>query len=507
MTKGLAVLVVFISTLLSLDAQPRLPVRELPTPPRMEVPPAPEFLWDRKTASHLIRRAGFGASLDEVDRIVAQGFEAALNELLYFEQMDNSAMEATLAAQNYPLVRLDNNNRELTNVLGIRQWWLYRMIHSRHQLVEKMAFFWHDHFATAVVGGTRFVNANKRPLMLVQNDRFRSDALGNFKQMVHEIARDPAMLFWLDNRSNRKGNPNENWARELLELFTMGEGNYSEEDVREAARAFTGWTLTGGPAKSDNPYSFIFRPNQHDYDMKSFLGVSGNLDGDDIIDIIFQQEVTAEFIARKLFEYFAYPDPSEEIVSELAGIFRDSGYETRALMEAIFRHPEFFSTDAYRAHIKNPVEFVVGVSRALGLTDPGPLPRQMTLLGQDLFSPPDVGGWTSGVGWINTSTILARYNFLNAVITPAREQDRQRLDLETTISTHGLSTGYAALTYFLDSLVQSDISFDTRYSLEQYLYTDDGIPVEFDITDPAAVDEKLRGLIYLISTLPVYQLN
>ncbi|MBI4445982.1 MAG: DUF1800 domain-containing protein [Acidobacteria bacterium] len=455
--------------------------------------------WDERSAAHLLRRLGFSASSTELKAAILKGFAAVLDEQLNYSNLDNSQMEQALAAKNYQLVRTDAQGRRTANTSELQSWWLFRMINSKHQLLEKMTYFWHDHFATSI-NQINMVGEGDRPLMLIQNELLRQYALGNFKELVTRIARDPAMLYWLDNVSNVKGRPNENWARELMELFTMGIGNYTEQDVKEAARAFTGW---GVDRVTQN---FRFYPERHDSGQKIFLGANGNFNGDDVIDLIFQKAVTAEFISKKLFEFFVYPNPSQEIILELGKVFRDSGYNIPVLLRAIFEHPEFFSPHAYRAHIKSPVEFVVGAYRELEITDPGTLQRQMSTMNQNLFAPPDVDGWVSGVGWINTSTLIARYNFLNTLAT--RRTGTEKIDVDRIIETQGLKRSEDVAQYFVSLFVQHDVSDDTYYALEQYLRTSDaGVLGEFDINNPTTVDKKVRGLIYLVSILPEYQLN
>ena len=306
------------------------------------------------------------------------------------------------------------------------------------------------------------------------------------------------MLVWLDNRRNVKEHPNENWARELLELFTMGVGNYTDQDVVEAARAFTGWGLNRWAGE------FAFFPGRHDFGMKTFLDVTGPFDGNDIIDIIFEQDVTAEFISRKLFEFFVYPDPSEELIAELADVLRENNYEIRPLMSAIFEHPEFYSDRAYRSLIKSPVDLFVGLFRELGMSDPVFLPRFMADAGQKLFAPPNVSGWTSGVGWINTATLLARYNSFNIL---ASFRGGGSLDFVEWVQTYQLSKS-DVVGLLVDTIVKGDVSVDTRYILEQYMTTDDsGKPVEWDINNAAMIDKKARGGFYLILVLPAYQLH
>ena len=457
-------------------------------------PPCP---WDTRTAAHLMRRAGFSATPEELDRLVAIGFEATLDELLNYEAVDDTEMEEGLQEQDYPFTRVNNNGRLRPNTTGMQRWWLYRMVHSERQLLEKMTYFWHDHFATSV-NTVRQVAPDEQPYMMAQNELLREYALGNSKEMVEAIAVNPAMLVWLDNRSNVKEHPNENWARELLELFTMGVGNYTDRDVVEAARAFTGWGLNSRTGE------FTFVRTEHDSGFKNFLGEVGIWDGDQIIDIIFEQDVTARFLTRKLFEFFVYTDPSEQLIAELAGVLRENDYEIRPLMRAIFEHPEFYSDRAYRSLIKSPLALFVGLFRELEISDPVFLPRLMTATGQELFRPPDVSGWTSGVGWITTTTLLARYNFFNILASLRGEGS---LDFVEWVQTYQLSN-FDVVRLFIDTIVKGDVSVDTRYVLEEYMTTDDsGEKVEWNINDAVMVDKKARGVLYLILVLPAYQLH
>ncbi|MFQ5741413.1 MAG: DUF1800 family protein [Acidobacteriota bacterium] len=495
--------------------------------PRAPAPAEPKPLdWGPQAAAHLMRRAGFGASPKTQQRIMEQGLEASLDELLNFESVDDSEMETGLAAKAYGLVRTGGGvDFSRADGLGMQRWWLYRILNSKRQLLEKMTFFWHDHFATSLQK-VRFVNGDGLPLLLVQNETLRRHALGNFKEMVHAIARDPAMIIWLDSFANVVGSPNENWGRELMELFTMGEGNgYTEKDIQEAARAFTGWTVDPRNRESETYLKFVFFPPHHDYEAKTVLGQTlvsepgeaGVQDGDRVIDIIFEQQAPAQFIARKLWEFFVYPNPDSQIVSQLGRVFQDSGYEIKPLMRAIFEHPHFMSEKAYRAKIKSPVEFVTGSFRQMGIQDPGNIPFILEVfgLGQSPFLPPDVGGWTSDTGWINTGTLLGRYNFMSFYTSNRQERVRQQrflardqIDVEGILHENQLSSDIAVVDYFVRALVQSDVSADTWATLLDYLNTgDDGLPLPFDAGDPSMVDKKVRGLIYLISLLPVYQLN
>jgi len=489
--------------------------------------------WGLEAAAHLMRRAGFSASPAELKQIVEQGLETTLDQLIDFEQVDDSMLEQSLAAQNYQLVRTNQNEQLRVNYDVIQRWWLYRMLHSRRQLVEKMTYFWHDHFATSALTINQ-IDGNGEALMITQNRTLREYALGNFKQMVRAISRDPAMIIWLNNNTNVVGNPNENWARELLELFTMGEGNgYTEMDIQEAARAFTGWTLIP-PRRRDfgTPLTFLFVPQLHDSGSKMFLGATipgaageaGVTDAEQIIDIVFQQAEVAEFIVGKLWNTFVYPDPPADLLAPLAELFRESGYELKPLMRALFTHPHFMSQQSLRSKIKSPIEFTIGAFRELLVTAPDNLPRVTAYfgLGQNLFQPPDVGGWTEDEGWINTGTALSRSNLMTFLTSNRKGEplgglggnDRvisrfnDQIPVEEILESNSLQSAEQVVDFFLRALVQGAASLDTRYALEQYLQTGAlGEARDFEVNDPAQVDEKVRGLIFLISLLPAYQLN
>lgn len=501
----------------------------LPDRPVQERPKSLD--WGIEAAAHLMRRAGFSASPDELIRVVDQGFETTLDELIEYQSVDDSSMEQALAERNYQLVRTNQNGIRLLSAGALQRWWMFRMLNSRRQLLEKMTFFWHDHFATSA-GVVRFVDGMDRPLMQLQNQTLREHALGNFKSMVEAVAADPAMIIWLNNFENVKGHPNENWARELFELFTMGEGNgYTEFDIQEAARAFTGWSLVRPRRNRDvgtAALSFQFFPRDHDEGPKTVLdrtfqeapGAAGIEDGLRVIDIIFEQPQVAEFITRKLWEYFVYPAPDDLVIQSLAQAFRDSGYELKVLMRAIFEHPHFLSERAYRAKVKSPIELVSGAYRELGISNPDNLPRVIEYLGlgQNLFFPPDVGGWTSDAGWINTGTILGRYNFFTFLTSnrgerPGGDQNPRfriddQIDLEGIIESYRLSGSSDVIDFFSLALLQGDLSVDSRSTLEVYLTTDDdGGPLTFNIQDHELIDKKVRGLIFLLGLLPAYQLN
>jgi uncharacterized protein (DUF1800 family) len=376
--------------------------------------------FDRDAAAHLLSRAGFGGTPAEIDALQALGLDRAVDALLDGTALgarpDPGSLHATPAARppRAELAGLSREERQKklreaarsdgAQLQALRAAWVRRMVLTRHPLEEKMALFWHGHFATS----QKEVRSSFH--MYRQNELFRSRALGSFRELTRAVAKDPAMLEYLDNARNRKGRPNENFARELLELFTLGIGNYTEDDVKEAARALTGWTLREN--------EFFFNRRAHDAGDKLFLGRKGAFTGDDIVDIIFEQPAASRFIARKLFVYFAHEDPPAEAVEALAATLRGNGFEVRAALGRLFRSAEFYSPRSRGTRVKSPVELVVGTLRLLGV-DPGDSAFAAAAagrMGQELFLPPSVKGWDGGQAWISTKTLFDRYGFGRAVL-------------------------------------------------------------------------------------------
>ncbi|MGH8667135.1 MAG: DUF1800 domain-containing protein, partial [Burkholderiales bacterium] len=267
-----------------------------------------------------------------------------------------------------------------------------------HPVLEKVTLFWHGHFATSAA------KVDKARLMLDQNQMLRQHALRPFGPLVGGIAKDPAMLLWLDSATNKKFKPNENFAREVMELFTLGEGNYSEQDVKEAARAFTGWGIDGESGE------FRFRSGLHDDGVKSVLGRSGAVDGDEVLDILLAQPQTAETIVRKLWREFVSPDPDPDEIRRVADVFRRTGYDIRAAMRTLLTSEAFFAEANRATLVKSPVELLVGTLRQFrfDVGDVYPFVVISRQLGQDLMAPPNVKGWPGGDAWINAGTLLAR---------------------------------------------------------------------------------------------------
>ncbi len=353
---------------------------------------------DNAKLAHLLRRAGFGARPSEWAEYAALGVAGATQQILHPQRVPDHLQEV--------LGDIGGDYVDFDDLGSIRHWWLYRLVHTRRPLEEKMTLFWHNHFATA---NYKVDNARR---MWRQNETFRKYGLGSFRTLLQEVARDPAMLVWLDGNSNHVGKPNENFAREVMELFTLGEGGgYTEKDVQEMARAFTGWR--GANSES----GFVYDPTLHDDGEKTVLGQTGNWHADDVIDILVRQPATARFLATKLFRFFVHDSPSSADIARLGDVYFKSGYDISAVLEAIFTSQVFYSPAAHFAKIKSPVEYAVMTIRSLDapMLAVRDLAGALALMGQELFNPPNVKGWPEGRAWINARTLIARVGFASTL--------------------------------------------------------------------------------------------
>jgi hypothetical protein len=444
--------------------------------------------FSRREAAHLLRRAGFGGTPAEIDAAAALGAQPAVDGLLHPAGPD-------LAFPDFPDVAavFDPKTRNATAQL----WWLDRMLRTRRPLVEKMTLFWHGHFATSL----QKVQAN---LMAGQIDLFRTHALGHFFDLLLAVSKDPAMLDWLDNRYNNKNHPNENYAREVMELFTLGLGNYTEDDVKNAARAFTGWTL-------DKSQNFEYREAVHDGGEKTFLGHTGNLSGEDVIAIIISQPVHQRFICRKLLEFFVYSDPEPELVDALARTYALSGFDIGQTVGTILRSNVFFSARAYRALPKSPIEFAIGTLRFLGVREvPKDTPGWLQRMGQLPLAPPSVKGWDGGPTWINTATLLARFNYVNRLVRTAppaggMHANAPALSPDDIVREAGGMDAGRVLAVITRDAIQDDLPGDVRRTMRDYLdSTDAPVPVPLGIEN---YQDRIRGALALVLNLPSNQLN
>ncbi len=393
--------------------------------------PQADNTWTIFEAAHLLNRAGFGGSPADIKAIHSLGRIKAVESLIHpaeapdafplpkwaneeqaladmrgrIEQR-NEVQKATrgLSPEEAEKVRregfqkMQRENRQ--EALEGQSWWFRRMLKTKAPLREKMTLFWHDHFATSI-------QKVKQPvLMLNQNELFRSHAFGSFKQLTQAILMDPAMMLYLDTQSSKKGRPNENFAREVMELFTLGEGNYTELDIREAARAFTGYQLNRLNGK------VIHNRRQWDETDKTVFGRTGPFNGSDVVNLVFEKPQVARLVSKKIWEYFVYDNPSETAIDALAASLRKADYQVAPLLREIFLSQEFYAEASIRSQIKSPVQFLIQLLKQLEVSEPPigfPITAQQQL-GQILFMPPNVAGWDWGQAWINTNTLLTRYN-------------------------------------------------------------------------------------------------
>jgi hypothetical protein len=405
--------------------------------------PAEEWSFDR--AAHLLAHAGFGGTPEEIQELADLGLERAVESLVHFERIPNPKMQPFVESglwdpslRGFPDSRPEATDRAerdgvsmgvevkpggnrpvqpvsdrffywlratMLETRRLGYWWANRMLQTAHPVEQKMALLWHGHFAT---------HENKvrdYRKMLQQIELFERFATGNLRDLTIEVARNPAMLYFLDAQYNVKGAPNENFAREVMELFTMGVGNYTERDVRECARAFTGWYF--------DDLAFKVDPDKHDAGTKTFLGRTGDFDGVDVLDIIFEQPVTAQFLAAKIYRFLVREELSPALGAKLGALLRDADYEVKPLLAAIFMSKDFYSAASYGGHIKGPVEHMVAMMKHLGVaTMPGvPDFNQATIsMGQHLLNPPSVAGWAGGTSWITPGLLMARGNVARDVL-------------------------------------------------------------------------------------------
>jgi len=514
--------------------------------------PLPAKDWTPAAAAHLLRRAGFGGSVADAQRLHAMGLDAAVGSLLDWEGKPDPDVPAPrifqttrpgrtqyMAAGSEDArrkLRQEWRRRDFMQFAVIREWWIQMMLRTRHPLRERMTLLWHGHFTSSM----RDVRNSYH--MYLQNTLLRRHAAGNFRDLLHAISKDPAMLEYLDNRQNRKGHPNENYAREVMELFTLGTGNYSEQDIKEAARALTGWTFGGN--------RFVFNKAQHDDGSKTIMGRTANFDGDQFLDLVLGQKAAPRYLAAKIFRYFAHDYPNEAVTNGLAQTLASHDWELKPMLRTLFRSRAFYGPYARGTQIKSPVVLLVGLGRSLDL-DPELLVGGSALaaqLGQELMAPPNVKGWPGGRDWITTSILLERYNLCGTLVgaqqdkargmsrqgrgqvyrlrrmmeknlepaddeaesmemtPPTRQRGRGRpaptYDVLATVRDRELEAPNAILDHFCTTLFANEVNAELRATLADYLVRDGGYP-----QNARAQRERLHGLLRLIVSTPEFQLN
>ncbi|MGP6157876.1 MAG: DUF1800 domain-containing protein [Vulcanimicrobiaceae bacterium] len=467
--------------------------------------------WNSRLAAHLLRRAGFGGSPDTLARFAAMPLHAAVDALVNVPASDGLPEvppdlpdESGIGAAIAERVMANGTNQGDPELLALREqrrmlerrgietvqlWWLDRMLQTPAPLQEKMTLFWHGHFTTAAI------QKGVTPAEIVaQNRLFRTYALDNVRDLTQAVSRDPAMLKYLDNVLNTRAHPNENYARELMELFTLGIGNYTEQDVRESARAWTGLRIQRG---SDDVILF---DRQHDSGSKTFLGKTGNFDGSDIVAIIFQQPAAARFFATKLLSFFVYSEPEPQLVDAVADTIRKHDFQLQPVMSALLRSNVFYSERAYRALVKSPVEFVVGSYQLFGITQAPPQTlAALARMNQILFYPPNVKGWPGGEAWLNSQTVLARENFAGALMG-----SKEVGGGTNWLFAGGIGQPDDAARRLTQTILQGDVSAAAAAELAGYL---GGAGTSaLGALSGENFEERMRGAAYLTMATPAYQL-
>ena len=470
--------------------------------------------------AHLLRRASFGATRDELDAYLDKGYEATVEELLSPGDCDELPEDL--------IRRYHVEQSTLRNQTSGKAYWVYRMVTTGCPLQEKMVLFWHRVFATAVTKVIQSRVVNK------QIDMFRDYALGSFNDLLLQLSKDPAMLLWLDNHDNRKDSINENYGREVLELFSMGVGNYTEQDVKECARAFTGWSVVNPDYMSikmrnntARPYGYMSwqferHDNEHDHGVKTFLGESGDLDGEDVIDIICRQDATPRFIARHMCHFFVaddvavpqwpyVPPRDPDLIDKMADAYFESGHDITAMLRAMFNSDTFKSEEARFARIKSPAEMVIGALRMVGgfevpSKEAYDAAKVSSYMDQDLMNPPSVEGWQGGGDWINTGSYVERVNFASQVWgDAAKPGPRSILDSIRRAANGGPLSPESVVDMCLDHLAPMPITDETRKGLIDYAQT--WGELRFDTAEAAAQAEaRIVTLVQLVVTTQEYQL-
>jgi hypothetical protein len=482
--------------------------------------PSPQDPWNLKWAGHLYRRAGFGGSPAELNEAVSKGFPATL-DLLLKGKPNADALEKMLITVGQ---RAAERGNDLASRLGeqgfdLRAWWIYAMLNGGCSAHEKMTLFWHNHFATSIA------KVRRTTLMFNQNRLIRQHSLGKFGPFLFDMSKDAAMIVWLDNNSNLKTHPNENYAREVMELFTLGVGHYSEKDIREAARAFSGWHTNGN--------DFDFNARYHDDGEKTVLGKTGKWNGEDVLAILLKRPDCAEFLVRKLYRSLIgeLQEPPAKLLAPLAESFRKTDYDIADLVRRMVSSRHFFSAHAFRRRIKSPVEYVLGAVKTIydGVPSPQPLVHRLEVMGQQLFAPPNVKGWPGGQAWLNTSTVLARVNFAQALVmgglwndpsrggnpefarvetAPAPQQPAVKLpeeppppenqDVARLVRQAKATRPEEVVAVLIDAFLPGGVGNSARAKLTAFVA--DGKPAG------AALDRRVRETVHAILSMPEYQL-
>jgi uncharacterized protein (DUF1800 family) len=441
--------------------------------------------WDLHRVNHLLRRLGFGPSYDRMEKLLAMAPAAAIDSLLNYDPAVDPF--AGVIEQMEGLFNLQSSE-------DVARWWIYRMIYSPNPAQEKLALFWHNHFATsgAKVGNGQYMHR--------QIELFRAKGIGSFRELLIEVAEDPAMLIWLDGRTNRKGKPNENFAREVMELFTLGVGNYTEADIKQLARAFTGWQIADQQSR--------FEPKLFDDGEKEVFGVKGSFDTASAISLILRQPAAPRFLARRLLRGYVHPEPTDEHVNYYAARLLKADWNIKTVLSEMTASRLFFYDWANRSKIKSPAELVIGSVLVLGgKVNTQFVREEMAKMGQSLLFPPNVKGWDGEQTWINSNTVLGRFNVGMELSTQRRENEfARRSDLDAWMKKFGAQRAADVIQAYARMMLDGDLDQSARADLIEFMNRNEkNEPVLFSPT-PEMVNTKVRGMLHLMMSMPEYQL-
>ena len=493
--------------------------------PNLSLLPLPENRFDRACARHLLWRVGFGGTPEEVNELAALGREKAVKRLVDYAsgpaaqppalEIDPDILRVPTPQeqQRYKKARRSGDQdfldarrraglaarRQDRKVFGkLKAWWFARIVQTPRPAEERLVLLWHGHFASS------YRSVRDAYLMQVQNEFFRRHASGSFADLARGIVRDPAMLKYLNNNQNNKKKPNENLARELMELFTLGVGRYTEQDIKQGARALTGYTFT------DN--DFVFRDNNHDDGIKKILGRTGNFDGDSFVELLLRQEACSKFVALKLYDHFvadvgdvyeAVPGPQRRVIDLMAKRLRRDNYRLKPVLTQLFSSQHFYDASVIGKKIKDPVQLVVGTVRALGapVRDERVIDKAMHSMGQKLFEPPTVDGWDGGRLWINTSTLFVRQNVTTYLLSGKRPDKKKNIphniyDPQALIAGLEDRSAAAVVDHLIDHAVGPHVPSARREPLHRF-FQERGGPTH---------NPNLVALLCLITAMPEYQL-
>jgi uncharacterized protein (DUF1800 family) len=457
----------------------------LPSDPFSKYVPNASEPWDVKRAGHLLRRVGFGASADQLAAAIQRGPADAIRDLLDYDPGADPLAEMADQLTGFMTFK------ELKQA---QEWCFYRMLNTARPAQEKLAMFWHNRFATSAA------KVDSPAMMNAQIDLFRQKGIGNFHQLLTAVGRDPAMLVWLDGQYNHKGKPNENYGREVMELFTLGIGTYTEPDVKELARAFTGWQQFNGTA--------VFNPKLFDDGPKTIFGQTGKFDAESSAKLLLSRPSAGPFLARHMLAEFVHPHPTDVVINYYGKRLVETGWDLKKVLTEMVSSRLFFSDWAYRSRIKSPIDLTVGAVLALGgKVNTTFLQKQTAKMGQDVLQPPNVKGWDGDTDWINANTVLVRFNFGQALATQRNGEFARKSELESWLVKHKIKTAGDVVDHYARVLLDGQLPAGARDTFVAYMnHGPEKNPKPFSL-EKDDFNDKLRGLIHLMMAMPEYQLG